>query len=150
MVNNLKVFLGGTCNDTSWRDILIPMFNRDVEYFNPVVEDWTEESQIEEERQKWEECDIHLYVLTPDMKGVFSVAEVVESSMTSYINGQKQRNHSGLVILCVLEESIDTGKKFSKHELASMEALKNLCQKYGAIICDDLESVAETINGIEY
>ena len=37
----MKVFLGGTCNNSKWRDKLIPMLN--IDYFNPVVDDWTEE-----------------------------------------------------------------------------------------------------------
>ena len=35
-----KVFLGGTCNESTWRDELMPLLkNEGVEYFNPVVED---------------------------------------------------------------------------------------------------------------
>ena len=33
-----KVFLGGTCNESTWRNELIPLLeNAGVEYFNPVV-----------------------------------------------------------------------------------------------------------------
>lgn len=39
-----KVFLGGTCNESAWREELIQMLN--VDYFNPVVDDWTEECYI--------------------------------------------------------------------------------------------------------
>ena len=42
----MKVFLGGTCNDSNLRDTLIKML--DIEYFNPVVSDWTEECYQEE------------------------------------------------------------------------------------------------------
>ena len=58
-----KVFLGGTCNESTWREELIPLLKTD--YFNPVVEDWTPECQAEEERQKNEECNYQLYVITP-------------------------------------------------------------------------------------
>ena len=50
-----KVFLGGTCNESTWRNELIPLLK--IDYFNPVVEDWTPECQAEEERQKNEECN---------------------------------------------------------------------------------------------
>lgn len=30
-----KVFLGGTCNDTTWRDKIIPYLK--IDYFNPIV-----------------------------------------------------------------------------------------------------------------
>jgi hypothetical protein len=34
----MKVFLGGTCNESTWREKLIPMLK--IDYFNPVVKDW--------------------------------------------------------------------------------------------------------------
>lgn len=74
-----KVFLGGTCNESTWRNELMPLLeNEGIEYFNPVVEDWTPECQEEEYRQK-DICDIHLFLITKKMKGVFSVAEAVAS-----------------------------------------------------------------------
>ena len=72
-----KVFLGGTCNESTWRDKLIKML--EIDYFNPVVDDWTEECYQEELRQR-EICDYCLYVITPRMKGVYSIAEVVDDS----------------------------------------------------------------------
>ncbi len=73
-----KIFLGGTCNNSTWRDELIPLLK--VDYFNPVVEDWTPDCQEEERRQKDEECSTHLYVITNKIKGVFSIAEAVASA----------------------------------------------------------------------
>lgn len=74
-----KVFLGGTCNESTWRNELMPLLEDEgIEYFNPVVEDWTPECQEEEYRQK-DICDIHLFIITKKMKGVFSVAEAVVS-----------------------------------------------------------------------
>ena len=53
-----KVFLGGTCNESTWRNELIPLLEeKGIEYYNPVVEDWNPECQEEEYRQK-EICDI--------------------------------------------------------------------------------------------
>ena len=72
-----KVFLGGTCNESTWRDKLIKML--EIDYFNPVVDDWTEECYQEELRQR-EICDYCLYVITPRMTGVYSIAEVVDDS----------------------------------------------------------------------
>lgn len=75
-----KVFLGGTCNGSTWRDELIPLLEKeDIDYFNPVVEDWTEECIEIEEREKWLHCDIHLYMLTKEMKGVYSIIEFIDS-----------------------------------------------------------------------
>lgn len=74
-----KVFLGGwgTCNESQWRDTLIPLL--EIDYFNPVVEDWTEDCMAEERRQR-KECDFCLYVITPLMTGVYSIAEVIDDS----------------------------------------------------------------------
>ena len=60
MKKTKKVFLGGTCNNSNWREKLIAKLK--CEYFNPVVIDWNEE--IEEVKQR-EECDFVLYVITP-------------------------------------------------------------------------------------
>ena len=52
----------------------------EVDYFNPVVEDWTLECQAEEQRQK-ETSDIELYVITSTSTGVYSAAEMVEAAI---------------------------------------------------------------------
>ena len=87
----MKVFLGGTCNNAEWRDVLIPKLR--IDYFNPVVEDWTPDCQVEELKQR-EECDFLLYVLTPRMQGVYSIAEVVDDS----------NKRPGRTIFCFLEK----------------------------------------------
>lgn len=73
----MKVFLGGTCNDSTWREQLIP--NLTIDYFNPVVPDWTEEC-YQRELEERKNCDIVLYVITPKMTGVYSIAEVTDDS----------------------------------------------------------------------
>ena len=72
-----KVFLGGTCNESTWRDELIKSL--EIGYFNPVVDDWTPECMAEELRQR-ESCDYCLYVITGKLTGVYSIAEVVDDS----------------------------------------------------------------------
>lgn len=75
-----KVFLGGTCNETTWRDELIPLLeSQGIDYFNPVVDDWTPESIAEEERQK-ATCTHQLFMITKEMTGVYSIAEAVDCS----------------------------------------------------------------------
>lgn len=143
-----KVFLGGTCNGSTWRDKLIPMLHTDVLYFNPVVEDWTEDCQLIEEQEKWGPCDIHLYVITPDMKGVYSIAELVESVMCSYVYNADLQETAAYTIFAVLNESVDTGKTFTKAEIKSFDAIKKLVEKYNGIICNDLNDVADTINSL--
>lgn len=126
-----KVFLGGTCNNSSWRNRLIPLLN--IEYFNPVVEDWTEECQQEEIRQK-KICNYHLYVITPLMLGSFSIAEVVDSS---------NKNPQG-TIFCVLEK--DDNKQFTTPELKSLKAVKAMVKSNGGTVLTSLEEVANFLN----
>lgn len=73
----MKVFLGGTCPGWDWRKELIPMLQCD--YYNPIVEDWGEKYRLREVYER-EICDYVLYVITEDMEGVYSIAEVVDDS----------------------------------------------------------------------
>lgn len=73
----MKVFLGGTCNSSTWRGIIKPKLR--VAYFGPVVDEWTEKCVAEELRQR-DVCDYCLYLITPDISGVYSIAEVIDDS----------------------------------------------------------------------
>ena len=72
-----KVFLGGTCNDSAWRDKIIPQLN--IDYFNPVVDDWDDAAYLRELEER-KTCDFVLYTITAKMTGVYSIAEVVDDS----------------------------------------------------------------------
>jgi len=134
-----KVFLGGTCAGSTWRDELIPKL--EIEYFNPVVDDWTEAAQEEELKQR-EECSHCLYVLTPLMQGVYSVAEVVDDS-----NKRPDR-----VLLCILQTDIDEyGDKavWSKQNAKSLKMLEKMVEDNGAKVARDLNEVAQILNDAE-
>ena len=126
-----KVFLGGTCNDSTWRDELIKKLK--VDYFNPVVDDWTKEAQEEEIKQR-KECDFVLYVLTPKMKGVYSIAEVVDDS-----NKRPKKT-----IFCLLQK--DGDKKFETHELMSFKMLIKMIEENGATVLKNINEVAKYLN----
>lgn len=125
----IKVFLGGTCNGSTWRDELIPKLK--IDYFNPVVKDWTPECQAEEERQKNEECLIHLYVITPQQKGVFSIAEMIESACNDKI------------ITIIYIQCPKDADKFYKE---SWKAVEKMAQKHGAYSFISLDLVAQFLN----
>jgi hypothetical protein len=129
----MKVFLGGTCNGSTWRDELIPLLN--VEFFNPVVANWTPECQAEELKQR-EVCDIVLYVLTPKMTGVYSVAEAVDDS-------NKRPAKTVLVVLAV-----DGDASFTPHQLKSLVATSKMVIINGGSAFVDLESAAAYINSL--
>ena len=125
-----KVFLGGTCDNTTWREELIKLLK--IQYFNPVVKNWDESCQIEEERQKDIECDFQLYVITPEMTGLFSIAEVTEAAI----------NIGERCIFCIL----DPQKKFDVKKRKSLEAIKKIIKKYNAKFFDNLNDVANYLN----
>jgi hypothetical protein len=127
----MDVFLGGTCNNSEWRDELIPLLNCD--YFNPVVDDWTEDAQ-KLELQKRIECDFVLYVITPKMTGVYSLVEATDDS-----NKRPQRT-----IFCVLTN--DDGNEFTESQLKSLEMTKNLIRNNNARVFDTLQDIASFLN----
>lgn len=132
----MRVFLGGTCNGSLWRDQLIPLLK--MEYYNPVVENWTEACQAEEIRQR-EECDFCLYVITPLMTGVYSIAEAVDDS-----NKRPEKT-----IFCVLSDSEHIGPAtivFSPGQYNSLEAVGKMVKSNGGEYFKSLHEVASYLN----
>jgi hypothetical protein len=139
-----KVFLGGTCNESKWREELIELLK--INYFNPVVSDWTEECMEEEIKQR-EICDYCLYVITPRMTGVYSIAEVIDDS-----NKRPEKT-----IFCVLKSDKNTSQSFasplfttdmwfSQSQIKSLEQVGKMVRKNGGKYFRTLEDVAEYLN----
>jgi len=126
-----KVFLGGTCNESTWRDELIKMLK--IDYYNPVVDDWTPECQAEELKQR-KECDFSLFVITPKMTGLYAIAEAVDDS-----NKRPQQT-----VFCFLEQ--DEDKVFDEGQIKSLTAVNDLVCNNGANVFNDLTDVAEFLN----
>ena len=127
----MKVFLGGTCNNSTWRDKLIPLL--EIDYFNPVVDDWTPECQKEELKQR-EQCDYCLYVITPKMTGVYSIAEVVDDS---------NKRPDKTIFVCL---ELDGEETFSKEQRKSFKSLTTMIEKNGAKSFNTLKEVANFLN----
>lgn len=127
----MKVFLGGTCNNSKWRDIIIPKL--EIEYFNPVVEDWTEEDYQNELRER-EECDYCLYVITPKMKGTYSIAEVIDDS-------NKRPNKT---IFCFVNK--DGKDEFDKEQIKSLDKVGVMVENNGGQYFKSLNEVVEYLN----
>ena len=121
MSNKNKIFLGGTCAKTTWRDELIAVLQ--VPYFNPVVEYWTPECQANEMDEKENKCNIHFYCITKEMTGVFSIAEIMDS-----VNIKGKRT-----ILQVVPDG------FENHQLKSLSAVVDLVNLRGGIAYMDNE-----------
>ena len=130
----MRVFLGGTINGSTWRNSLIPMLERaGIEYFNPVVENWTEEARKTEELEKMR-AEIRLYTLTPKMTGVFSIAEIVDDS-------NKFPNKT----LCLSIEN-DGGEIYTAAQYKSITSVFKLIEKNGVTVFRDMTSLVEFMN----
>lgn len=132
----MKVFLGGTCSGWKWRDKLQPLLKCD--YYNPIIKEWSEEDRLREV-QKREEADLILYTITDGIKGVYSIAEVVDDS-------NKRPDKTVFCNLYSNKNMTLTGyKKQMAHSLAAVE---NLLTQNGVKVFHDLKFVAEYINSL--
>lgn len=127
----MKVFLGGTCNNSTWRNRFIPMLT--IGYFNPVVEDWDEEAQARELKER-ETCDFVLYCITPKMTGVYSIAEAVDDS----------NKRPTKTIFIRLRDDEDT--TFDNGQWRSLSMVSQMIKKNGGNVFSDLKSAANFIN----
>ena len=123
----MKVFLGGTCSGYKWRDDLIPMIECD--YFNPIVKNWSETDRLREVHER-ETSDYILYVSTSGIKGVYSIAEIIDDS-----NKRPEKT-----IVCILYDGIE--KKMAH----SLKAVVNLAVSNGVTSCSSLHEVASFLN----
>ena len=129
----ITVFLGGTCNESTWREELIPMLCNAVDAFNPVVDDWNETAQANEDWHKAND-DFCLYVLTPEMSGLYSIFEIADSS-----NKYPKRT-----ICCFLRSR--NGKEFNDQYWRGIKKMKQDLMHNGATVCENLAEVANFLN----
>lgn len=123
----MKVFLGGTCSGYKWRDELIPMLNCD--YYNPIVKSWTEKDRLREVDERTN-SDFVLYTITSGIKGVYSIAEVVDDS-----NKRPEKT-----IMCILKD----GMNYQMYR--SLMATTNLLRDNGVMVFFNLQDVANYLN----
>ncbi len=125
-----RAFLGGTCNQSIWRKQMIEYLNdKDMEYFNPVTNDWNDEAQANEIHER-KISDFCLYTLTPRMTGTYSIAEVVDDS-----NKRPEKT-----VMVLLKE--DGKERFTKGQWRSLGAVANMVKKNGGQVFDDLKLAA--------
>lgn len=127
-----KVFLGGSRDTAEWRKTLIPMIGRTVDFFNPVVGGWSEEIRLEQEIEKRDFCNVHLYVVDKHSVSILSIAEAIQSSN----DGNK------ITIFQVMPH----GLHFDI--LQSLDSIIMMLKENGAIAyrSDDIKRAADIIN----
>ncbi|KKK83096.1 hypothetical protein LCGC14_2796830 [marine sediment metagenome] len=132
--NRKKVFLGGTWNESKWRENLIKLLdNNKISWFDPIVKDWNEEAQKKEIKER-NNSDYVLYVITPKMTGVYSIFEVSDDS-----NKRPEKT-----LFCYLEK--DGDEKFNKGQIKSLDQMAEEIKKNGANVFKSLEEVAKFLN----
>ena len=133
-MEKVKIFLGGTCASSTWREELQSKLDSErIETFNPVVPNWTPECQAIEDYHR-ETDDICLYVITPEGNGFYSFVEVTDDS--------NKRPES--TVLCVLTEA--NGKKFEGHMLKCALKTAKLVASNGVFVTDNLDQLAAYLN----
>ena len=130
----MRIFLGGT-KESTWREELIPHLK--IDYFNPIVKDWTPKCMKEEIKQR-QECGLCLYVITPKMTGVYSIAEAIDDS---------NKCPSKTIFVRVRE---DDGLKFTESQWKSLGSVANMVSRNGGASYDEITSLLlYTINNKE-
>lgn len=136
-MRKVKVFLGGTCASSTWRDELGGLLDQErIDAFNPVVPDWTPECQEIEDMHR-ENDDVCLYVITPEGEGFYSFVEVVDDS-----NKRPERT-----VLCVLMDA--NGKSFEGHTKKCVLKTMKLVAQNGVVVLDNLQDLAKYLNRLE-
>lgn len=134
----IKIFLGGTVAGYDWRKIIEKEFKcyRNVELFNPIVSKWTKECVIRENEYK-ENCDISLFVITPYMEGIYSIAEAVEES-------NKRPEGTVFVILDKVVNNKEI-RTFTEHMKHSLQVTGELIERNGGKYFTSLDEVIDYI-----
>lgn len=131
----MKVFLGGTCAGWKWRDKLQPLLKCD--YYNPIVKNWSEEDRLREVHER-ETADFVLYGITNGIKGVYSIAEVVDDS-------NKRPEKTLFLNLYDIDKEMIHVRAY-KEMAHSLKAVENLLKENGVKIFHSIQEVAEYIN----
>ena len=134
MSSSLTLFLGGTVGKSTWRDTLIPLLEQaKLKYFNPVVEDWDSSARIKENIIKSSLETVELYVITSEMRGVYSIAEAVDAS-----NKKPDKT-----IFMIKRDG------FNSNQLYSLDATLSIIQNNGAYISESIFDIVRIFKSIE-
>ena len=134
-IKNIKMkglkFYVGTCNNSNWRNELIPLLK--IDYFNPLVDDWTEDC-YKHELEERKNSDFCLYTITPKMSGVYSIAEVIDDS--------NKRPQSTILVLLEIDDSIE----FTEGQWKSLIAVAKMVSSNGGKVFTNLKVAAIYLN----
>jgi hypothetical protein len=138
-MNGFDIFLGGT-HHSNWRkDFLkiIKELNPSIKCYDPSVESWTYESVLLENLVK-QNTPYHVYVLSPRMIGVYSIAEMIDSA---HENSVKTYFH-------IMDTDIDNDGNIVNWDPKlrnSIYAINNMLIRHNAYKATSLEDLANKI-----
>jgi hypothetical protein len=121
---SFEVFLGGSCNPTTWRyEQAIPYFqSHSVSYYNPQVANWTPDL-VEIEHRAKELAPLLFFVIDHNTRSLAAIAEVCylaacDRSIIVVMNPMPDnRNHTKFI-----QQKIDSNKKDNKNDY------ENVCE----------------------
>ena len=133
------VFLGGTIGGRNWREEFLELVKEKkskIRCFNPIVSEWTKEC-IELENFVKHHAIYHIYVLSPAMRGCYTIAEMVnsahESDKKTYVYIMDEDNVDG--------EPITWDARMKN----SVTAVRNMLIEHGAVIADSISDMVDKI-----
>jgi hypothetical protein len=120
---NFQVFLGGSCNPTTWRhDQAIPYLqSRSVSFYNPQVSDWTPDL-VEIEHRAKELAPLLFFVIDHDTRALASIVEVcylaaLGRRIIVVMNPMPDKKHTKFI-----------QQKTSNHEKDDEDDYENVCE----------------------
>lgn len=135
-----EIFLGGT-STVDWRERFIQLWKKsdsdkvkEFKLFNPIVPDWNEEC-VKKENEVKENAKLNLFLVTPDQKGPFTYAEVIECC-----------HLRGKVFFAV----IDNNNLFDSSFRKSLDNIGKIVEKYGGIykFYEEENSLEKLVNDV--
>ncbi|XP_026821077.1 uncharacterized protein LOC113559444 isoform X3 [Rhopalosiphum maidis] len=143
-LNNYDVFLGGSCNPTTWRkDLAIPYLqDAGVSFYNPQVDHWSQDL-IEIEHAAKESAAILFYVIDSQTRNVVSDIETANFAA----------NHKNLVLVIHPQDavagSVIAGEPISYREAEdirdALTMLHKIAANQGTLVFDN---IPEALNNV--
>ena len=125
-----KVFLGGSCDESTWRNqMIVHLQDEGMECSNPVVDDENYDTQTDELREQ-EGFDFCLYGITPKTTGMNYIARVVDDS-----NKRPEKT-----ILVLMRK--DGVQQFEESQWRSLCAVARIVRRNGGTVLDSFKHAA--------
>nr|XP_042904520.1 uncharacterized protein LOC107437853 isoform X1 [Parasteatoda tepidariorum] len=136
-----QVFLGGSCNPTTWRkDIAIPTFKSlKISYYNPQVAEWGPQL-IELENQAKQNAEVMFFVIDNQTRSVASMIEAAQVAGT-------QRKLMLVVHEFEKPGSVVMGEKITEKEFKDLQQgqryLQDLVERQGIPVFDNIHHAVQ-------